>query len=229
MPDALEPRWKLVRALHFASDFASRGEDDARSLLDRATAESRGALDALGARMGDREALDDASPDAVARAVPPGDRADAAALHFWSAIAWGGWVQQHGLLGAVREGVANRIRRGALVTIALDPSFEEGGAHRLLARLHATLPRVPFLSGWVDRSKALPEMERAIAIAPQHLGNRMLLALTLLDVAPDRRAEALRLLEGVSEATPQLPQLVEEQAIRRAARERLDQERSASR
>ena len=49
----------------------------------------------------------------------------------------------------------------------------------------------PLLSGWVDRSKALPHAERALAIAPEHPGNHLLLALTLLDLYPERRAEAL--------------------------------------
>jgi tetratricopeptide (TPR) repeat protein len=226
-PDDLAPRWKLVRALQFAGEYASASDVEARARVDRAAAEAEAALELLGRRMGGRAKLDALAPEALRGALAPGDVPDATAVHFWSAIAWGGWAQRHGLLGAVRQGVANRIHRGALASIALDPAFEEGGAHRLLARLHASLPRVPFFSGWVDRSQALPEMDRALAIAPRHLGNRMLLAVTLLDVAPDRRGEALALLEEVSQAEPRADQLVEERAIRKAARERLAQERAA--
>jgi len=203
-PDALEPRWKLVRALHFAADFASPSAEEARALLDRATA----------------------TADAARTLLASASSRDAAALHFWAAIAWGAWSQRHGVFAAVREGVMNRVHDDALAVVALDPRFEDGGAHRLLSRLHASLPRIPLLSGWVDREQALPESERALAIAPQHLGNRYLFALTLLDVAPERRAEALRVLEAVATAEPQPEQRVEELSIRRSARERLALERS---
>jgi tetratricopeptide (TPR) repeat protein len=225
-PDALEPRWKLVRARHFAADFASPDDAAARTQLDRATEQAEAGLDLLGRRVGGRSRLDALAPAALRAALPPGDVPDATGLYFWSAIAWGGWAQRHGLLGAVRQGVANRIHRGAEASVALDPAFEEGGAHRLLARLHASLPRVPLFSGWVDRAQALPEMERARAIAPEHPGNRMLLALTLLDVAPERRDEALALLEQVARIEPRPEQRVEDESIRRGARERLAEERA---
>jgi hypothetical protein len=126
---------------------------------------------------------------------------------------------------AVRSGVAGRLYHGALAAAALDTEFDEGGAHRLLARIHAQVPRVPFVSGFVDRSRAVPAAERALAIAPENPGNRYLLALTLLDVAPERHDDALRLLEDTAALEPRPQQLVEDLAIRRAARERLAEER----
>ena len=226
--DSLEARWKLVRALYFAGEFASPDESAARVQFERATTQAEAGLDLLGRRAGGRPEFDVLPPESVRVALPPGDVGDAAALEFWSAIAWGGWAQRRGLLAAVRQGVANRIYRSALVSVALDPELEEGGAHRLLARLHASLPRVPFFSGWVDRAQALPEMERALAIAPDHPGNRLLLALTILDVAPNRRAEALLLLETASTTEPRPAQRVEDLAIRKTARDRLAQERAAT-
>lgn len=226
-PEALGPRWRLVRALYFAGEYASPDEAASRARFERATREAEAAQEILGRRAGGRARLDALAPAAVRQALPPEDVGDATALAFWSAIAWGGWAQRSGLLGAVREGVANRIHRGVLVTIALDPTFEEGGAHRLLARLHATLPRVPLFSGWVDREAALPEMERALRVAPDHPGNRVLLALTLLDVAPDRRGEAISLLEAAAVAEPRASERVEDLAIRRTARERLESELGA--
>lgn len=226
-PDALGPRWRLVRALYFAGEYASPDPATSRAQFERATKEAEAAQDLLGRRAGGRARLDALAPGAVRQALPAEDVRDATALAFWSAIAWGGWAQRSGLLGAVREGVANRIHRGVLLTIALDPTFEEGGAHRLLARLHATLPRVPLFSGWVDREAALPEMERALRVAPDHPGSRVLLALTLLDVAPDRRGEAIALLEAAAVAEPRASDRVEDLAIRRTARERLASERGA--
>ncbi len=133
-----------------------------------------------------------------------------------------------GLLSAVRRGVADRLRDYTLLVLALEPDYEEGGADRMMAALHARLPRVPFLSGWVDRSEALPHVERALAIAPEHPGNHLLLALTLLDLHPERRAEALAALEQVSAVEPRRATEVEDLAIRREARERLELERAAA-
>jgi hypothetical protein len=153
-----------------------------------------------------------------AAGIPP---SDVARLYFWSAINWGAWSRNAGLLSAVRQGVANRIHRYTLITIALEPAYDEGGAFRLLGRLHAELPRVPFVSGWIDRSESIPLLERAYAMAPENPGNRLLLALTLLDLAPERRSEALDLLKQVEGLTPRTSMRIEDLAMRREARELL--------
>jgi hypothetical protein len=127
----------------------------------------------------------------------------------------------------VRAGVADRLYEGALAVLDLDPGFEEGGAHRLLARVHAQVPRIPFLTGWVDPELAVPAAERALALGPRHPANRFLLALTLLEVAPERRAEAVALLEETARSAPRPEQRLEDLAMRRAARERLAQELAA--
>lgn len=221
-PDALAPRWKLVRALHFAADFTTASSDEARTYLDRATRTADASLERI-ARRESEVALDAGASQAErlraafsAEALP-----DVVATYFWSAIAWGSWTRTRGTLAAVRAGVAGRLHDYAELVIALDPSFEEGGALRLLARLHATLPRVPLLSGWVDREQALPLMERALAIAPSHPGNQLLMALTLRELAPARSNEANRLLESAASATPRPAYAAEDAAIRTEAREQL--------
>jgi tetratricopeptide (TPR) repeat protein len=224
-PEALEPRRKLVRALYFAADFAAISRSEASRELARATREADAALDLLAVQLGVDGSLDSFEPERLASLLPPGDRRDGAALFFWSSVAWGAWGQLHGAVDAVRSGVAGRLYHGALAAAALDTEFDEGGAHRLLARIHAQVPRVPFVSGFVDRSRAVPAAERALAIAPENPGNRYLLALTLLDVAPERHDDALRLLEDTAALEPRPQQLVEDLAIRRAARERLAEER----
>jgi len=126
----------------------------------------------------------------------------------------------------VREGVANRIHDYARVALALEPDYEDGGPLRLLGRLHAELPRVPFVSGWVDRERALPLLEQARAVGPQHPGNELLLALTLLDRVPGRRDEALALLAQLKELTPRPGWRVEDLRVRDMARERWSELRS---
>jgi tetratricopeptide (TPR) repeat protein len=223
-PEDLGVHWKLLQAFYFAGFFAAEEKDEKRALYERALAVSEQGLELLARRVGGE--LDPEDPERlrallVERGVPA---TDVARLHFWTAINWGAWSRVVGLFDAVRKGVANRLRRSALMTIALEPSYHTGGAFRLLGRLHAELPRVPFLSGWVDRDQAVPLIERAVEIAPDDPGNRLLLAITLLDHAPERRSEALDLLREIVDLTPRPSMRIEDLAMRREAAEKLEQE-----
>jgi tetratricopeptide (TPR) repeat protein len=225
-PESLEARWKLLRALHFAGDFVARESQERRATFDHALAVSDQGMERLARQLGAGR-LEDMDPPAIrrqleARSVPV---TDVARLYFWSAIHWGAWSREAGLVRAVRQGVANRIHRYTSLAIALEPEYEEGGAFRLLGRLHAELPRVPFVSGWVDRDASIPLLERAYAIAPANPGNRLLLALSLLDLAPERRAEALDLLKQVEGLTPRASMRIEDLVMRREARDRLSEGR----
>lgn len=226
-PEGLEARWKLLRALHFAGDFAAPDEEELRRIFDHAREVSEQGLDLLAERLGSRVRLEEMEPEEILGRLTAADVSprEVARLYFWSSINWGAWSRSVGLLSAVRQGVANRIHRYTLITIALEPDYDEGGAFRLLGRLHAELPRVPFVSGWVDRDQSIPLLERAYAMAPDNPGNRLLLAITLLDLAPERHREALDLLKQVEGLTPRPSMRIEDLAMRREARERLAAER----
>jgi hypothetical protein len=203
-PGDLEARWKLLRALHFAGGFAVQDEAEKLAIFDRAREISEEGLDLLGIRAGAGVRLEELDPKSVRGRLAAANVAasNVARLYFWSAISWGGWSRTVGLLSAVRQGVANR--------------------------LHAELPRVPFVTGWVDRTQALPLVERAYTMAPTNPGNRLLLALTLLDFSPERRDEALALLGQVQELAPRPTMRIEDLAIRDEATKRLDAARSES-
>jgi tetratricopeptide (TPR) repeat protein len=227
-PDSLEAHWKLQRALWFAGDFAATDPAAERVHHEQAIAAAEAAFAVLARRVGGESALESATPESLREALAPADRSDAAHLYFWSAINLGAWSRLAGLLAAVRAGVATRLHEATLRSIALDPSVEQGGAIRLLSRLHSELPRVPLLSGWVDHTRAIPLAERVLAEYPAHPGNAYLLGLALLGNAPERRAEALGLLERTANIEPRPDHVVEDEAIRIAAREQLDDERRGS-
>jgi hypothetical protein len=222
-PGSLEARWKLLRALHFAGDFASEDPAEKRRIFDRAKDVSEQGLALLADQVGSGVRLEEMDPEHIGSRLEAAEvrPSDVARLYFWSAINLGAWSRNAGLLSAVRQGVANRIHRHTLITIALEPEYEQGGAFRLLGRLHAELPRVPFVSGWVDRNESIPLLERAYAMAPDNPGNRLLLALTLLDLAHERRSEALDLLKQVEGLTPRTSMRIEDLAMRMEARDRL--------
>ena len=217
----LEAGWKLLRALWFAGEFASTDDAGAQSRFERGIDVSKQAMGALDARSADGDA-DDLEPEAFAAAFAPSDHDDVARVVFWSAIVWGAWSRSGGLLATVREGVAGRLQRYALASYALDPSVDEGGAQRLLATLHAQLPRVPFLTGWVDRDRAVVWAQRALDVAPEHPGSRLTMAVVILDTGIEgRRDEVRSLLESVAGLEPREGAVLEDLSIRESARERL--------
>jgi tetratricopeptide (TPR) repeat protein len=227
-PESLEARWKLLRALYFEGDFATADPEAKKALFERATALAEESVARFEARAGrDLAARSDTELRAALAAAGISPR-DAAALHFWSAVAWGVWSQTHGLLDAVRRGVAERIYEEASLAHRLDPDLEQGGALRLISRLHAKLPRLPLISGFVDRAQAEPLAAETAQRWPGHPGNRLLLALTWLELAPARRDDALALLDEIAASEPRPEQRVEDAAVVLAARERLARERNGS-
>ena len=223
-PQSLEAHWKLLRALWFAGDFAAPDEKAEKARYERGQEVSEQAFAVLAARAGGPEALEKARPDELPAKIPAPEHADAARVYFWSAVNLGAWSRVAGLLQAVRAGVANRLHEDTERAVALDPGLEQGGPLRLLSRLHAELPKVPFLSGFVDRSKAMPLAEKALREYPKHPGNPFLVGLTILDLAPERREEGYRLLESAARLEPRPDHEIEDLAVRREAIERLQKE-----
>ena len=223
-PEDLEARWKAMAALFFAGDFAELDKKAAHVFFERGRSLGEEGMRLLHERLGLRLDLSELDAAEIRATVPADLRSDVGRLYFWAAINWGAWTREEGFLQIVTQGVARRIRDYARVSLALDPSIYRGGNQRLLAHMHANLPRVPFVSGWVDRGKAIEFAEQAVAVQPEDLGNRAILGLVLLEAAPGRRAEALAILRNVAVATPRDELIVEDQATQVMVRERLQRE-----
>jgi tetratricopeptide (TPR) repeat protein len=222
-PESLEALWKLQRALHFQGEFTRLGSSKRARIWERGTELAERAIAIL--HRGDATWYE--RPPAAA-AAKIADRPVGAAVHFWAAVHWGLWGETKGALRAVRKGIAKRIRDHALVAIELDETYDNGGPHRLLGRLHAVAPRVPLLTGWVSRDEALRHLERAVAIAPDHFGSRLYLAEARLELQPDQREQALAALEELIAATPAPESLVENRRAQDDARAVLARSRSTS-
>ncbi len=138
------------------------------------------------------------------------DPTQAAEVLFWSAVHTGLWGRTRGKLASAREGVAGRIRDYAGASVALDPTIENGGGHRVLGRLHTEAPKIPFITGWIDRDQAIQQLETCLAISPYDLTTRLYLGEALLKFAPRRKAEGLSLLRELVETTPDPEWLSEE-------------------
>jgi hypothetical protein len=198
-PSSLGVSWKLLRAFHFLVDF-SNATDERKDVVAQ-------------------EAIELAEASIQSLTTQGDDATNRAQLYFWSAISWGVRAQRVGLLTAAREGAATRMQEYAAASLSLDATVEQGGALRLLSRLHASLPRIPILTGWVDRRKALEFAEASIAVDSEHLGNKLVLALAILDRVPERRDEAEGIILEIANIEPAGALRAEEIAIRKQARD----------
>jgi hypothetical protein len=77
---------------------------------------------------------------------------------------------------------------------------------------------VPLVTGWIDRREGIAMLERANAISTRDPRNPLFLAEALIEHAPQRREEALRLLREVAGRRPDPGFLVEETETIREAR-----------
>lgn len=200
-PDAVEPRWKLARALFFKAKFTGLDRDAQRALLEKARDAGEEAIEILGRRTGPLSGDPDATP-----------------AYFWTAVAWGEWGQIVPRVRAAKAGAAAKIRNYSTKVIALDPVFEEGGGYRVLGRLHDRAPRIPLMTGWVSRKEALRNLRLAVSVAPRNFVNRHFLAEALADGSPAEKAEAVRIEKELLADAPSSAHLVEDLAILEEAR-----------
>lgn len=215
----LETYWKLLRALFFQGHYAMREASAKHAVFCRGVEVARMAEARLAASIGADDLIEDADPAQVAAALR--GNSDAAPVCFWSALAFASWGRAAGVAAALREGLAEGLRRRAELVIALDPAYEGGGAHRLLGRIHAEVPRIPFLTPWVERERAVRELREAFAIGPDQPWNQLLLGMTLLELVPAEKPQALELLHRVAAEPPRPEFLVEDAGLGRAARDLL--------
>jgi tetratricopeptide (TPR) repeat protein len=208
-PDRLEGAWKLLRALHYKGDFTTDSNEAKQKIFARGKEVAEAGLDRLAKRtVGSRQKLEALSPAQAAKAVAAVP--EAKPLFLWSAVHWGLWGDVFGRMAAARQGVGDKVRRYAEILIALDERYEDAAGHRILGRLHTLAPKVPFVTGWVDRDKAVAELRRAVALGPDNFDNHVFLAEALFEYQPAKEAEAREILRRLI-ARPATPELVVEQ------------------
>ncbi len=147
---------------------------------------------------------------------------DAPALFFWCGVAWGQWALDH-KVPAAWQGAAGKIRDLGETALLLDGAYEQGSPHLLLGRLHADSPKIPLITGFVSRRKALEHLRRAHEIAPANSIAAWFLAKAILEHEPQSRPQALALLRTCAAGEPRADYLVEDRHYAALARARLRQ------
>jgi hypothetical protein len=212
-PDSIPAAVGLLRSLFLRGGFTDADADTRKRVFEEAKQAASEAVERLEARLGD--------PGGAARLAALRDVPGAAVLYLWAGVSWGQWALSTSKLSAARQGAAGRIRELGETSLALDPALEQGSAHVLLGRLHDQGPRIPFLSFWISREAALEHLETAHALSPGNSVARFFLADAILRRAPQRRAEAVRLLSECAAARPRPEYAVEDAHYAARSRQRL--------
>jgi tetratricopeptide (TPR) repeat protein len=208
-PSRLEAQWKLLRALFFEGEHVAQSREDKQRVFGHGKDVAEAAVDRLAQKAGGRAKLDALSPAQAAKALA--GTPEATPIVLWAGVHWGLWGDNFGRIAAARQGVGDKIRRYAEIGIALDERYDEAAGHRLLGRLHDQAPKVPFFTGWVDRGKAVAELRRAVALAPDNDLNQLYLAEALLDHQSAQAGEAREILRKLIAKPPSPARLVEDE------------------
>lgn len=210
-PGSLEARWKLLRAFHFKGEFVLEDNKARHELFIEGREIAKTGVAQIEREYGLSKGLFRMKPAAVAIAV--GNQVAVAEFFFWASANWGLWGQYSGKLISALTGVVNKIRQFAEVMVLMDESVEDGGAHRLLGHFNARVPRIPFLTWWVDRDLAISEIRLSLEVAPGSLLSKYYLADALLKFRPGQEEEAIRLLRNIVESDPDPKRLVEDTMV----------------
>jgi hypothetical protein len=208
-PDSIPAQVALMRALFFRGGFTAEAGAEQKKSFDAAKAVSDDAMRRLGRRL--KAAPGRSRREALAK-IP-----DVAPLHFWAGVSLGQWCLDH-KLAAVWQGAAGKIRDWAEIAVAADPGYEQGSPYLLLGRLHTDSPKVPFVTGFISRSKGVESLRQALAISPRNTATQFFLAQALLEYEPRSRAQALELLRACAAQEPRPEFLVEDAHYRELSR-----------
>ncbi len=199
--------FKLLDALYFKGYHVTQDKQLKRQIFQRLVDLTGRALELVAAGTGRADELADLSLEQRAellRAVP-----EAAEAHYWAIASWGLWGMTHNPLKALTKGVGGKVRDYSRLLILIDERHHDAAGLRMLGRFHTEAPKVPLITGWVDRKEGLRLLRHAVGISRRDPRNLLFLAEAILDYEEDNRAEALTLLRELAGREPPADELVE--------------------
>ncbi len=206
-PGNIEARWKLLRAFHFKGEFVLEKNARLDLFIEGREIAKTGILQ-IEREYGLSKSLFRMKPGALANAVD--NQTVVGEFFFWGSANWGLWGQYSGKLISALTGVVNKIRLFAETMVLMDDSIENGGAHRLLGRFHTRVPRIPFITWWVDPDLAISELRLSLKVAPDSLLSKIFLAEALLKFRSAETGEAIAILQNIVNSQPDPERLVED-------------------
>lgn len=158
---------KLIKAIFYKIQFVEKNDDTREKLLDNAKKYGE---------MGLKK-----NPDSVE-------------INAWYALSLAVWADEKGGLKALREGVADKIRSCCDIINKKNENYFFGVGYRLLGRLNAKTPKIPFILKWSSKENAEEYLTKAIKISNCAI-NRQFLSEIKYDLS--KKDEALKLAYSV--------------------------------
>lgn len=126
---------------------------------------------------------------------------DGTAGHYWLALNLCGLADVKGYMEARR--LLPQIFEQLTLAVAIDETYDQAGAHRVLGRIYYEAPGWPMSVG--DPEKSLHHLRAAVRLAPENSTNHLYLAETLLRLHQESlaRAELDAVLEATRNTQPQ--------------------------
>lgn len=109
--------------------------------------------------------------------------------HYWLGVCYGVYGKAKGVMKSLS--LVDPIKEEMAVVTKANPSYEDGGAYRVLGRLYFKLPG---LAGG-SNTKAVENLKKSVELGPQRWLNHLYLAEVYL--ATDKKAEAKELLQSI--------------------------------
>ena len=108
---------------------------------------------------------------------------DGVAGHYWKALNLSGLADVNRLRGLkLLPQIMDELNR----SLALDETYDQAGAHRVLGRIYFEAPGWPLSVG--SRKKSLEQLTAAVRLAPDNSTNHLYLAETLLAMGENAQA-----------------------------------------
>ena len=106
--------------------------------------------------------------------------------HYWKALNFSGQAD----VGTRMQGfkLLPKIMEELKRVLALDQTYDDAGAHRVIGRIYFEAPGWPISVG--DKKKSLTHLTTAVRLAPNHSTNHLYLAETMLDLGQKDQARA---------------------------------------
>ncbi len=206
-PDNLRLIFKLLDGLYFKGYHVTPDQHEKREIFEQLVDLTERALELVAAGTGRADELDELPLPEQAKLLRPVP--GAAEAHYWATAGWGLWGMTHHPIKALTRGVGSKVRDHSRLLALIDERHRDAAGLRMLGRFHTEAPKVPLITGWIDREEGLRMLRRAVEISRREPRNLLFLAEAILDYDEDHRAEALALLRELAARPPSPEDLVE--------------------
>ncbi len=148
-PKNVEAYWKLLRSLIFEGHYATTDRKRKQALFAEGKKVAENALRVLDEDIQKQLAQPAEKLSFEQKAQVLKGIRGAPETYYYTGTMWAEWSRAYGVIAAIRQGAAAKIRDFETLSSLIDEKVRYGGGYRALGRLHHKCPRIPLVTGWV--------------------------------------------------------------------------------